>query len=102
MTPQQIATAILNEFATGPDLYPHIDMDGNVSGNVVTLSISTGATITVTLPVTIEGAAHVVVERGVDLVRCADFVDSSQEGLVDTVVGYIARILHQLNHQATV
>lgn len=97
MTPQQIASTILTEFTASPDLYPNLGVDGNISGSVVALSTSTGVTITVTITAT----ARVLVERGANLVRTAIFTDSSQEGLVDATVGYIARILHQLNHQAT-
>lgn len=96
MTPQQIAGTILGKFTSGPDLYANLDMDGNISGNVMSLSTSTGVTITVTISAT----ARVEVERGVILVSSAIFTDLSQEGLVDATVGYIARILYRLNHQA--
>lgn len=99
MTPQQIADAILDKFTTDPDLYPNLDMDGNISGSVAALSTSTGVTITVALPVTIDGTARVEMERGISLVKSAVFTDSSQEGLVNATVGHIARILYQLNQQ---
>ena len=102
MTPEQIANTILEEFTAGPDPYPHLDMDGNISGNVVSLSTSTGVTFTVTISTSIAPTAHVEMERGATLVSSAVFTDTYQEWLVDTTVGYIARILHQLNHQATV
>ena len=101
MTPQQIACTILDEFTAGPDLYPHLGMDGNISGSVVALSTSTGVTITVTIFAAPTATARVKMNRGDSLVRSAIFTDfSSPEGLVDATVGYIARILHQLNHQA--
>lgn len=96
MTPQQIADAILDEFTNDPDLYPNLGLDGNISDSVVALSTSTGVTITLTIFAT----ARVLVERGARLVSTATFTDSSRERLVDATVGYIARILHQLNHQA--
>ena len=96
MTPQQIAGNILDEFTDGPDLYPRLGMDGNISDSVVALSTSTGVTITVTIFAT----ARVLVERGDSPVSSAIFTEFSQEWLVDTTVGYIARILHQLNQQA--
>lgn len=96
MTPQQIAGTILGKFTSTPDLYASLGLDCNISGSVVALSTSTGVTITVTISAT----ARVEVERGIILVSSAIFTDSSQEGLVDATVGYIARILHQLNHQA--
>ena len=102
MTPQQIAGNILDEFTTSPSPYPHIGLDGNISGSVVALSTSTGVTITVAVFATSAATARVQTERGASIVSSAIFAESSQEGLVDTTVGYIARILHQLNHQATV
>ena len=102
MTPQQIASTILDEFTASPNPYPHLDMDGNISGSVVALSTSTGVTITVSIFATSVATARVQMERGASIVSSAIFTESSQEGLVDTTVGYIARILHQLNHQATV
>ena len=104
MTSQQIADAILTEFTSDPDLYPNLSVDGNISGDVVALSTSTGVTITATIFATTAATeaaiARVEMERGISLVRSAVFTDSSQEGLVDATVGYIARILYQLNHQA--
>ena len=102
MNPQQIANNILEEYTAGPDLYPHIDVDGNISGSVVALSTSTGVTITVAVFATSAATARVDMEHGGSIVRSAIFTDfSSPEGLVDATVGYISRILHQLNHQAT-
>ena len=101
MTPQQIAGTILAEFTSDPDLYANLGMDGNISGSVAALSTSTGVTITVTIFATSAATARVLVERGDNPVSSAIFTDfSSQEGLVDTTVGYIARILHQFNHQS--
>lgn len=100
MTPQQIADAILIEFTSDPDLYPNLDMDGNISGSVVALSTSTGVTITVTIFATTAATARVEMERGISLVKSAIFTDYSQKGLMDVTVGHIARILHKLNSQA--
>ena len=100
MNPRKTAAAILTEFASDPDLYPNLDMDGNVSGNVATMSISTGVTITVTIFAASVATARVMVERGDNPVSSAIFTEFSQEWLVDTTVGYIARTLHQFNHQA--
>lgn len=100
MTPQQIAGNILDEFTDGPDLYPRLGMDGNISDSVVALSTSTGVTITVTISTAIAATALIEMEHGASLVRSAVFTDFSQEGLVDATVGYIARILRQLNQQA--
>lgn len=96
MTPQQIANNIIEEFTDSPDLYPNLGVAGNISDSVVALSTSAGVTITVTIFAT----ARVLVERGGRLVSSAVFTDSSQEGLVDATVGYIARVLHKLNSQA--
>ena len=100
MNPRKTAAAILTEFTTDPDLYPNLDVDGNVSGGVVALSTSTGVTITVTIFAATAATARVVVERGDSPVSSAIFTEFSQEWLVDTTVGYIARTLHQFNHQA--
>lgn len=100
MTPQQIAGNILDEFTDSPDLYPNLGVAGNISDSVVALSTSAGVTITVTISTAIATTAHIEVEHGASLVRAAVFTDFSQEGLVDATVGYIARVLHQLNIQA--